>query len=164
MTPIQYQLSKTTAQLIEVANKHFQQSFPIPKIEVDMRGKAAGKALLQLNTIKLNKVLFAENQQAFIDEVLPHELAHLITHQVFGRVRPHGKEWQYVMAKVFGIKPERTHTMDVSSVQGKTFEYQCGCRSYPLSIRRHNKVLRGESQYTCRSCGNGLTFTGKQLS
>lgn len=164
MTPTQYQLSKKTAQLIDIANQHFQRRFPIPQVDVDMRGKAAGKALLQLNTIKLNKVLFAENQQQFIDEVLPHELAHLITHQVFGRVKPHGKEWQYVMVKVFGIKPERTHTMDVSSVQGKTFEYQCGCRSYPLSIRRHNKVLRKESQYSCRSCGVELAFTGKQLS
>ncbi|GEA52430.1 protein SprT [Vibrio inusitatus NBRC 102082] len=164
MTPNQYQLSKKTALLIDVASKHFQRSFPMPKVEVDMRGKAAGKALLQLNIIKLNKVLFSENQQKFIDEVLPHELAHLITYQVFGRVKPHGKEWQYVMVKVFSIKPERTHTMDVSSVQGKTFEYQCACRNYPLSIRRHNKVLRKENQYTCRSCGNGLVFTGKQLS
>ncbi|OBT17367.1 SprT family protein [Vibrio sp. UCD-FRSSP16_10] len=164
MDPLQYQLTKKTASLIQVANTHFKRTFAMPKIEIDMRGKAAGKAFLQLNVIKLNKVLLAENQQDFIDEVLPHELAHLITHQVFGRVRPHGKEWQYVMSKVFSIKPERTHSMDVSSVQGKTFEYQCGCRTYPLTIRRHNKVMRSESSYTCRSCGNTLSFTGKQLS
>ncbi|CAM2935837.1 SprT family zinc-dependent metalloprotease [Vibrio rarus] len=164
MSPIQYQLTKKTASLIQVANAHFQRSFPMPQIDIDMRGKAAGKAFLQLNIIKLNKVLLAENQQAFFDEVLPHELAHLITHQVFGRVRPHGKEWQYVMSKVFAIKPERTHSMDVTSVQGKTFEYQCGCRTYPLTIRRHNKVIRGDSHYSCRNCGTELSFTGKQLS
>ncbi|CAM4304360.1 SprT family zinc-dependent metalloprotease [Vibrio neonatus] len=164
MTPIQYQLLRKTSALIKVANAHFERQFLIPTIETDMRGKAAGKAFLQLNTIKLNRVLLAENQQEFIEHVLPHEVAHLITHQVFGRVRPHGKEWQYVMSKVFGIKPDRTHSMDVSSVQGKTFEYQCPCRQYPLSIRRHNKVLRGETHYSCRNCGNELKFTGKQLS
>lgn len=164
MTQFEYQLIQKSKTLIDQAELYFSRHFPMPSIEVNMRGKAAGKAVLQLNAIKLNKVLAQENPKTFVDEVLPHELAHLITYQVFGRVHPHGKEWQFVMYKVFGLRPSRTHNMDVKSVQGKTYEYRCLCSHIPLSIRRHNKVVRGESVYSCKKCRQQLTFTGKQLS
>jgi SprT protein len=164
MTQFEYQLIQKSKVLIAQAERHFKRTFPMPSIEVSMRGKAAGKALLQSNEIKLNKILAQENPETFINEVLPHELAHLITYQIFGRVPPHGKEWQSVMYKVFNLTPSRTHTMDVTSVQGKSFEYQCLCSLIPLSIHRHNRVIRGESTYSCRKCRQALTFTGKQLS
>lgn len=75
----------------------------MPNRHLQVKRKGSGKAYLQLNEIKLNQVLFSENEDAFINEVVPHELAHLITHQVFGRVRPHGNEWKYVMEKVFNV-------------------------------------------------------------
>lgn len=138
------------------ANHYLAKNYPEPEITYQQRGTQAGTAWLERGQIRLNAILLLENQQAFIDEVIPHELAHLLVWQHFGRVAPHGKEWCWMMEQVLNITAHRTHGFSVASVQGKTFAYHCGCQRHQLSLRRHNRILRQQAEYRCKHCQQRL--------
>ena len=108
--------------------------------------------------IKFNRTLLLENSDEFIRQVVPHELAHLIVYQVFGRVKPHGQEWQAVMTQLFNLPADTCHQFDVENVQGKMFAYQCECQTHYLTIRRHNRIQRDKIAYLCRKCQGKLVF------
>lgn len=111
---------------------------------------------LESYEIRLNPVLLLENSEAFIEEVVPHELAHLLVWKHFGRVAPHGKEWKWMMESVLGVPARRTHQFELQSVRRNTFPYRCKCREHQLTVRRHNRVVRGEAVYRCVHCGEQL--------
>ncbi|WJY15599.1 SprT family zinc-dependent metalloprotease [Pectobacteriaceae bacterium CE90] len=138
------------------ANAVLGSHYPEPTVNYYQRGLTAGSAWLKTWEIRLNPILLKENQQTFIDEVIPHELAHLLVFSRFGRTSPHGKEWRWMMEEVLNVPARRTHRFEITSVQGKTFPYQCSCRQHDLTLRRHNRVVRGETEYRCRYCGETL--------
>lgn len=154
--PMQQQVALQVEHCYQIAEASLGKSFPRPEISFALRGKSAGTAHLQLNKLRFNSALLKDNLQAFLTDVVPHEISHLLASQLYGRVKPHGREWQSIMLRVFNITPRTTHSFDTSAVEGKTFAYQCQCGPVKLSIRRHNKVVRGETQYRCRKCGSTL--------
>lgn len=91
---------------------------------------------------------------------MPHELAHILVYQHFGRVQSHGKEWKMMMETVLGVPAEIYHCFDTQSVQ-QQFSYQCACQTHQLSIRRHNAVMRDKKSYICRLCKTQLHFVEK---
>lgn len=156
LTDEQQQISLRVEQCYQLAETKLCRRFPRPSVYFTLRGKSAGTAHLHENKLRFNPVLLVENQQEFVNTVVPHEICHLLAHQLYGRVRPHGKEWQSLMINLFGLSPSTTHQLDVGSVMGKQFDYQCLCGPVKLSVRRHNKVVRGETQYQCRRCKTQL--------
>ena len=138
----------------------FDRAFERPAYLYNQRGKAAGTAHLQRNIIKINPILFINNKEEFFQQVIPHEVAHLIAFQQYGRVRPHGKEWQHIMVNVFKRPALTTHQLDVKDVVGQQFTYHCSCATHLLTIRRHNKVLKG-NKYRCKLCRSTLLYTHK---
>lgn len=133
------------------ANTYFKRQFPRPELTFRRSGKNAGTAFLRQNRINFHPILYLQNQDAFVHDVVPHEVSHLLTWQLFNKVKPHGKEWQSIMIDVFHRQPKTTHSFDVKSVVGKQFEYRCSCSSHMLTVRRHNNITRG-TQYKCRKC------------
>lgn len=155
---LKMQVQRKLAESLRLAEMYFKREFPMPMVSYDLRGMKAGVAYLQKNEIKFNRTLLEENSEEFVRQVVPHELAHLIVYQVFGRVKPHGKEWQAVMNGLFQLPADTCHQFDVQNVQGKTFEYRCDCQMHLLSIRRHNRILKEGVEYLCRKCKGKLVF------
>lgn len=149
--------------LFSLAESHFKTPMQRPAISWRKSGKNAGTANLTVNKINFNPVLFTHNRQAYFDEVIPHEVSHVVVYQIYGRVSPHGKQWQWVMHNLFGAPARTTHNFDLAPLGLKQYVYQCQCGEMNLSVRRHNKVVRQKQQYLCRGCRAVLTFTGKTL-
>ena len=131
MSPLQTQVIDRVEQCIRHANRRLNKRMTMPQVSFRQRGKIAGSARLQGWEVRFNPVLLEENPQAFVDEVVPHEVAHLVTFKLFGKVRPHGKEWQAIMTEIFGVPARTTHSFDISSVQGATYLYRCPLQRAP---------------------------------
>ncbi|OAT34803.1 SprT family protein [Proteus myxofaciens ATCC 19692] len=146
-------IMRTLREKLQQANIYLNTNYPEPTLLYNQRGTIAGSAYYANWEIRINPTLLIENKQNFIDEVIPHELAHLLVNKHFGRVAPHGKEWKWMMETVLQVSAKRTHHFDISNVCAKTFSYACLCEEiHQLTIRRHNKIQRGETQYRCRHC------------
>lgn len=143
--------------LCTTAGECLQHKIDQPSIGYRRSGGIAGSAYLQRNHVNFNPLYLIENHHEYIQQVIPHEVAHLVVYQCFGKVKPHGKEWQSVMREVFNRPPLVRHSMTSPALEQRQFAYQCACGSTQLTIRRHNKVVRGEQQYQCRRCKQILT-------
>lgn len=140
---------------------------PLKTVEVrcDLRGKTAGMMIQQGRShwLRYNLQLAMQQPDSFIAETVPHEVAHLVVHLCFGKVRPHGQEWQAVM-QFFGIAdPQRCHNFDVSQSQSRRqrrWTYVCACREHELTTTRHKRVLFEQQRYLCKGCGEALVYKG----
>ncbi|HDR0627394.1 SprT family zinc-dependent metalloprotease [Pasteurella multocida] len=150
------QVQRKLIQCLQLASDYFDRTFSMPTVHYNVRGMKAGVAYLQQNEIRLNPILLLENSAAFIQQVVPHELAHLLVYQVFGRVKPHGEEWQRVMQDVFHLTPEVCHQFDVTRVRGPTFPYYCQCKLHYLTQRRHHNIQKNNIVYLCKNCKSRL--------
>lgn len=156
---LKMQVTRRLKQDLARANDYFQKSFHAPEVNYNVRGLKAGVAYLTRNEIRFNPILLQENGAEFVNQVVPHELAHILVYQHFGSVAPHGKEWQMMMEEVLGVKAETYHCFDTTNV-AKQFAYQCACQHHWLSVRRHNAIQRGERDYLCKKCHSTLIFEG----
>lgn len=142
----------------------WQRQFELPLLQFDLRGTCAGRAYYRDYQIRLNPVLLFENQTDFIEQTVPHEVAHLLTftlHTGQTRLMPHGHEWKSVMSAL-GLKPIRCHNYDVTNAQvrrERRFAYSCKCRTIHESARTHFKLQRGDYwPLRCSYCGATFRF------
>lgn len=184
---IQNRVDAKVLECIAIAENHFQRSFGFPTIEYSLKGKTAGQAFYRQGKIKLNSVLLLENLDDFINNTVPHEVAHLIDFAVnkdnFGNTKrvaaqmqqllekhnyrvtrkngPHGPSWKAIM-KLFGCKPARCHTYDVTSSARKTnsFVYECTCcdQRVTLGPKRHMREQSHPGSYRLSGHSGRLQF------
>ena len=165
-TDLQQRVRDATLRHVDRAGALFDRRFdPVPVL-FDLRGTAAGmfKAHGRRRWIRYNPWIFAKYFEENLRDTVPHEVAHYIVHELYGRrrVRPHGPEWQALMA-LFGADPEVTFKLDLEGVPRRrqaTHAYRCDCREHQVSTTRHNRVLRGTGRYHCRYCDGELVYAG----
>lgn len=90
-----------------------------PKVVLNNRLKTtAGRAFIENNPqyIDLSTELFWEYTEEFLNDTIPHELAHLVAYTIYGD-KGHGKGW-YSIIKQFSINTTRLHNM-VNTLQAK---------------------------------------------
>lgn len=113
------EVHKKVAWCYEKADAFFKREFPRCKVQFGVTGTYGGWASYGKNLIKLNSEFLLRQFRDMIDDTIPHEVAHLITYQVFKKgkpweaskkVKPHGAEWKTVMMAVFGIEAKRCHS------------------------------------------------------
>jgi len=150
---------------IRTCAEYFGINAPQADILFNLRGRSAGQ--LRFNKsgrqrdycLRFNGSLLDQNRSAFFSEVIPHEVAHLFAYIVYGtKIKPHGEEWRYIMAEVFGLAGRVTHNFDVPAQTRKLFNYACGCegKAHELTAIRHNRVRQNKANYRCRVCAEVL--------
>jgi SprT protein len=158
---LEQQVRERTLELIETARQRYQVAIRDPELRFDLKGKAAGMVVFRPGRnplVRYNQKILSDNTKAFIQQTIPHEVAHLIARRRYGKgIKPHGPEWQGIMQD-FGAEPKRCHNFTVSNIRSRRmryFPYRCDCRAHQLSTIRHNRSQRG-IVYLCRACGSPL--------
>jgi predicted SprT family Zn-dependent metalloprotease len=108
----------------KVAEAHYGIPFELPEIRYDVKNTDGGRANYSQWLIRLNLVLYVENEEKFLTTTVKHELAHLIAYRVFHaklavegkKLRPHGVQWKEVMG-VLSTPAKTTHSYDCTSIQ-----------------------------------------------
>jgi SprT protein len=147
-----------------IAEKFFGKNFERPRnIKFKRSGTTAGTSCYSERELMFQLDFADHNPENFISQVVPHEVAHYVQRAVYGygTVKPHGKEWKFVMRRVYNLVPDRCHSYDTSVTTTRTrkrFDYSCGCTIHKISSIVHNRIQSGKKRYTCRSCGKGIAY------
>lgn len=119
-------------------------------------------------TLKFHSVFYAENSD-YLDQVVAHEVAHLVVWAMFTRngvkVKPHGREWQGVMV-AFGVVPDTRHNYsceNLTTKTGNTVPYTCGCtdKVHDIGVIRHANIMKHSKRFTCRQCRQVIVGPGR---
>jgi SprT protein len=123
----------------------------------DLKGRTAGRAWYATNTIQINLQLARDNFNDFMEQTIPHEVAHIIARKVYGTlIKPHGRQWKSVML-FFGCNPARCHDYDTQAARKtKRYFYNCECGK-KLYLKRKtaayiNNGNGNGSGYKCKTC------------
>lgn len=136
--------------------RYYQMYFPEVKysgisFRFDLTGKKNGQAFFSSFLIRINLEVAMNNQEHFLSQTVPHEVAHLIDFKETGTSN-HGRNWMKVMIKL-GKEPDRCTSYENQIENPRTpFEYKCkGCNSI-FSVSK--KVHETMGHRVCRNCGS----------
>ena len=162
---LQVQVVDMTRYYIERATQLYGRVFAEIPVSFALTGRAAGMYHVQRNKryIRYNPYIFAKYFDDNLHNTVPHEVAHYVADVLHGikNIRPHGREWKAIMRE-FGVEAKIRcdySLEDIPQRRHRLFTYQCQCREYQVTTRRHNMICRGERYYKCPACHTRLDFS-----
>ncbi len=165
MENLKHRIEQKVYECINIANRHSTLNpLPVPKITFELDGRAAGQANWKLWEVRFNLKYAALNGDKFINQTVPHEIAHLADHRFYGGWG-HGKTWKLVMRRVFGLEPERCHQFDepedLKRNKMHRFQYVCACPGHVITVttRTHNQISGGRNR-VCVKCRSRILYKG----
>lgn len=161
------ELVAKTAEIWDKANKLFNlKNKALPVIGFFSKSGIAGKAHYAEHLVKFNEILALENSDTF-ETTIAHELAHLVTGQLYPNAKQHhGPEFKAVMERL-GYDPRTYHSYDTKSVSTKRvkirYEYVCTTcgKTYEVAKPTHLKAQSSIGRYVC-TCNSPIKFTGNE--
>lgn len=157
------QLLDTIDALYIKAEQYYNKKFARPSIDLTLKGTTAGYAKYP-NILQFNLELYNRNKEHYLKQTVPHEIAHLLSVELYGytKGKGHGVYWKSVMINCFNLEPLRCHSYDVSEVRVRKVDrhyiYQCACRVHTLTNIKHNRILKGKTEYKCINCLQTIRF------
>jgi SprT protein len=151
-----------TTRYLERAAERWPQVLGPVSVNLALRGRSAGDACGRTGAIRYNGELLARHGDAFLAEIVPHEVAHVVVARAFpGRRRPHGPEWREVMG-YFGVRARSCHSFETTPARRVgSVPYRCACPdTHLLTPRAHRRIRRGFATYHCRKCRQALVWVG----
>lgn len=151
------------AELLCLANELYKIDLPNVEIGYFNNSTDAGRAY-GYRKVTFNETLLIENYDAFMNDTVPHELAHIVVSYIYRgyrkQPRPHGNEWKRVVVQLGGIA-QRTHSFSTKNIKTRKqnrYTYKCPCcgKEYDLSATRHNRIMAGQRYFD--SCRAPLVF------
>ena len=124
MTEMQSKALKRVREVYAKAEEIYGVPLTFPIISFRLKGRRAGYAVPAHNKIAFNNDMLHQNGDAFINDTVGHEAAHLIAYSVYGyNIEPHGKEWKKVMITVCGQSPTKCSMIAITTVEfdGKNY-------------------------------------------
>lgn len=165
------QIKQAVVEIYEKASRLFNLKNPsVPDVSFFSKSGTAGRAWYAEHRVEFNEILALENPETFMTTIA-HEIAHLITDQLYPNAKQHhGPEFKYVMESL-GYDPRTYHSYDVSSVSTRRvkirYEYvcvECG-KTYEVATPTHKKIMAVNAiGYFCTKCKSGIRFTGNTRS
>lgn len=163
---IQKSIMERVQELYEFGCKTY--NVPVTKIDVrfDIRGLCAGMAS-SAGYVRFNMFIAENNLSEFMNDTVPHEVAHMVAYGVSRRtgkrLQPHGYEWQAICRKLGG-NAKRCHSFQVEE-KVKPHRYvclKCG-KVHDVSPRKSNSIQRaGVDRVRC-SCGGNIEYRGMRI-
>lgn len=141
----------------ERAQKVFNRTFELPKLEFNLKGIVAGNANVTRNIIRLHPAFYLKYGDIYKQTIL-HECCHLFSDIRFGQETGHGPLWKQTMREMGAVRLSRCHSYDTSGLRNAKTRYvwKCHCGEMISITSIIFNRMKNDIFYRCRKCHTRL--------